>query len=93
MKTKLRVLFFVTVFLFGSACATAQTTAVPAGSANAAVKQLETDLADARSRSIDVLSPGSTRTPKRRSPRPSNPWTRVPKYQRSTNMSPKATPA
>lgn len=57
MKTKLRVLFLVTVFLFSSACATAQTTAVPAGSANAAVKQLETDLADARSRSIDVLSP------------------------------------
>ena len=57
MKRKFRVFGLVAVFLVTSACATAQTTDAPAGSANAAVNQLEADLTDARSRGIDVLSP------------------------------------
>jgi len=58
MKTAGRIFLLWFVFLFVTACATAQTTSTQKGSAEQLVSQLEADIGDARSRNIDILSPG-----------------------------------
>ena len=58
MKTTTHIFLLFFGFIIISACATAQSSRVSASNPEASVRQLEAKLTDARSRNIDVLSPG-----------------------------------
>lgn len=58
MKGTIRIFLLFIVLSIFSACATAQTSSVSASNPEASVRQLEANLTDARSRNINVLSPG-----------------------------------
>lgn len=58
MKTKIHIILLFFCFIIVGACATAHTSSVSASNPEASVRQLEAKLTDARSRNIDVLSPG-----------------------------------